>query len=145
MKITNMANKPVTLRRNCKLADVSPCLAVEDFDVLQNTSQSKKETEVKQDATRPSDLKQRLQQVGLADIDIDQCYTEYDGKLKLVELLEKYNDVFSKHALDCGEAKGFVHRISSLMNDHSASPIGEYHQLITKNCVRSYLIWKSRS
>ncbi|KAK0150866.1 hypothetical protein N1851_008029 [Merluccius polli] len=112
MKITSVSNKPVTLKRNCKLADVSPCLAVEDFDILQNTSQPEKETEgVKQNTTRPSDLKQRLQQVGLADIDIDQCHTEYNGKLKLVELLEKYNNVFSKHALDCGEAKGFVHRI----------------------------------
>ena len=31
--------------------------------------------------------------------------------MKLVQLLECYNDVFSKHEMDCGEAKGFVHRI----------------------------------
>ena len=28
-----------------------------------------------------------------------------------MEMLEQYQDVFSKHHLDCGEAKGFVHRI----------------------------------
>lgn len=60
---------------------------------------------------RPVDLKQRLQQAGLTDINIDQCHAGPMGKEKLVDLLIKYNDIFSKHALDCGEAKGFVHRI----------------------------------
>ena len=35
MKVTNLSDRPVTLKRNCKLADVSPCLAVEDFELLQ--------------------------------------------------------------------------------------------------------------
>lgn len=39
MKVTNMSDKPITLKRNSKLADVSPCLAVEDFEVFQGTSQ----------------------------------------------------------------------------------------------------------
>lgn len=111
MKV-NMSDKPITLKRNSKLADVSPCLAVEDFEVFQGTSQPETvKHEETHDESRPVDLKQRLQQAGLTDINIDQCHAGPMGKEKFVELLIKYNDIFSKHALDCGEAKGFVHRI----------------------------------
>lgn len=90
----------------------SPCLAVEDFEISQGTSQPEKDKqEKKHENARPADLKQRLQQVGLADIDIEHCQADQVGKEKLVELLEQYNDIFSKHSLDCGEAKGFVHHI----------------------------------
>ncbi len=112
MKVTTLSDKPVTMKRNSKLADVSPCLAVEDFEVFQGTSQPEiVKQEKKHNDDKYTDIKQRLQQVGLTDINIDQCYAGPAGKEKLVELLEKYNDIFSKHALDCGEAKGFVHHI----------------------------------
>ncbi|KAL1248886.1 hypothetical protein QQF64_022204 [Cirrhinus molitorella] len=39
MKIMNLSDQPMTLKRNCMLADVSPCVAAEDFTVFQNTSQ----------------------------------------------------------------------------------------------------------
>lgn len=42
------------------------------------------------------DLKQRLEEVGLTDINIDLCHAGEGGKEKLVELLIKYNDIFSK-------------------------------------------------
>ncbi len=32
VRVINPSSRPVTLRRNCKLADVSPCVALEDFD-----------------------------------------------------------------------------------------------------------------
>ena len=112
MKVTNLSDKPVTLKRNCKLADVSTCLAVEDFEIFQGANYVKEATPDKQPAAAsPTDLRQRLQVVGLADLDLDSCHTDYRGKEKLVQLLENYNDIFSKHALDCGEAKGFVHHI----------------------------------
>jgi len=112
MKVTNLSDKPITLKRNSKLADVSPCLAVEDFEIFQGASQPEiVKQEGKHDGDKRTDLKQRLQQVKLTDINIDQCHTGPEGKQKLVELLEKYNDIFSKHALDCGEARGFVHHI----------------------------------
>ncbi|KAI7799059.1 hypothetical protein IRJ41_016640, partial [Triplophysa rosa] len=101
LKVTNLSDKPVTLKRNRKLADVFPGLAVEDFDLLQGFSH----------ASSVADLKQRLNAVGLDDINIDSCSVKDTVKEKLVQLLENYNDVFSKHALDCGEARGFVHRI----------------------------------
>ncbi len=39
MKVTNLFDKTVTLKKNCKMADVSPCLAVEDFEIFQNSCQ----------------------------------------------------------------------------------------------------------
>jgi len=112
MKVTNLSDKPITLKRNCKLADVSPCLAVEDFEVFQGCSQHMESTsEEKQSTSKPDDLKQRIKDVGLGDVNIDLCHLDHSGKEKLVQLLEKYNNVFSKHALDCGEAEGFVHCI----------------------------------
>lgn len=33
VKVINPSNKPICLRRNCKLADVYTCMALEDFDV----------------------------------------------------------------------------------------------------------------
>ena len=91
---------------------MSPCLAVEDFEVFQVSSKVEKiAPEEHAASTDFSDLEQRLRDVGLRDFDIKSCHTDHKGKEKLVQLLERYNDVFSKHALDCGETKGFVHRI----------------------------------
>lgn len=112
MKVTNLSDRPVTLKRNCKLADVSPCLAVEDFELLRGSSQIDKTVPVKhQTSTSTLDLEQRLRDVGLDSLDIRPCLTSQTGREKLVQLLERYNDVFSKHKMDCGEAKGFVHCI----------------------------------
>lgn len=112
MKVTNLLDKPVTLKRNSKLADVSPCVAVEDFEVFQGTCRPQKSVqEEEKDDAHLTDLKQRLKQVGLSEIDIDLCHVGQGGKEKLVKMLEKYNDIFSKHAHDCGKAEGFVHRI----------------------------------
>ncbi len=112
LKVTNLSEKPVTLKRNRKLADVFPCLAVEDFELLQGFSHAQVPTSEK--ISRPGvtgDLKQRLGAVSLSDIDIDSCSASDTAKERLVQLLESYNDVFSKHALDCGEVRGFVHHI----------------------------------
>lgn len=110
MKVTNLSDKPITLKKNAKLADVSTCVAVEEFEVSQGTSQPENAAQYERTENSP-DLKHKLRQVGLTDIDIDQCYASQSCKEKLVTLLERYNDIFSKHPLDCGEAKDFVHRI----------------------------------
>lgn len=88
LKVTNLSDKPVTLKRNRKLADVFPCLAVS----------------VMLRCPHP-----RLRALSLSDIDIDSA--SHTAKESLVQLLESYNDVFSKHALDCGEVRGFFHLI----------------------------------
>lgn len=110
MKITNLSDLPVTLRKNRRLADVSPCLAVEDFPILQGTGKIQMvNSEIQANTSCTSNSK--LNDVGLDEIDIDLCKVTDASKEKLVQLLIKYNDVFSKHSLDCGEAKEFEHCI----------------------------------
>ncbi|XDV26292.1 hypothetical protein PO909_030044 [Leuciscus waleckii] len=52
-----------------------------------------------------------LSSLGLHDVDISSnCLSPY-WRTRLAELLIKYESVFSRHGLDCGRAKGFVHKI----------------------------------
>ncbi len=83
MKVTNLSN--ILLKKNCKLADVSPCLAVEDFGIFRNFIQvggavSRKHYTL----TSSSKLELRLQDVGLGDLDISSCHADHAGKEKLV-------------------------------------------------------------
>lgn len=72
MKITNLSDQPVTLRKKQKLADVSPCLAVEDFPVLQGTGKIQEvSSEIQANPDCSSNLK--LQDVGLGEIDVGLC------------------------------------------------------------------------
>ncbi|KAJ8381090.1 hypothetical protein SKAU_G00018680 [Synaphobranchus kaupii] len=77
---------------------------------------------------------QLLKDCGLADIDVDGCEVSETCKRKLAELVLSYKDVFSRDRLDCGEAKGFVHRIH-LSDDRPfhlpfrRGPSGHYQQL----------------
>ncbi|KAK3538085.1 hypothetical protein QTP70_029184 [Hemibagrus guttatus] len=43
--------------------------------------------------------------------EIDSCEVSPQWKGQLLRLVQKYEHVFSKHKLDCGRAKDFVHRI----------------------------------
>ncbi|KAI4885608.1 hypothetical protein NFI96_023817 [Prochilodus magdalenae] len=111
MKVVNLSDKPITLKRNCKLADVSPCLATEDYTLFQNTNSVKNASSELGAVSSSGDLKRRLEEVGLKDIDIESCQVSHSTKQEFSQLLVNYHDVFSKHSLDCGEAKGFTHRI----------------------------------
>lgn len=116
LKLTNLSSKPITLKRHSLVAEVSPCVAVEDFNLQQGSCKmetGKKEQVSESTTTAPTaaNLKARLSELGLGDLDIDSCHTSIQSKAKLVELVEQYEDIFSRHPLDCGEAKGFVHRI----------------------------------
>lgn len=113
VKMTNLSPRAVTLKRNCKIADVSPCLAVEDLD-LQQGSCMRESAELGQGtrlAATDADLGDRLAALGLSTLDINSCQASFSSKRKLVELVEEYQDIFSRHSLDCGKAEGFVHRI----------------------------------
>lgn len=116
MKVVNPSPSPITLRRNTKLADVSPCLAVEDLNIIQGLCQRQfhvpDSPNVIQGSQGPSsDPIQALRDVGLGDIDVGLCGVSPEWKAKLATLLLEYQDIFSKGKLDCGEAKDFVHRI----------------------------------
>ncbi len=91
---------------------------MEDFELFQGLSRAELFEKESQCLPNPSsDFRQRLETVSLTDLDIQSCSVSHETKEKLVRLLERYNDVFSKHALDCGEVKDFVHRIR-LMDEH---------------------------
>lgn len=75
-----------------------------------------------------------LKALGLADIDVDLCEVSHYWKEQYVELIEKYEGVFSRDKLDCGEVKEFVHHIH-LTDDkpfrlpYRRVPPGHYHKL----------------
>lgn len=111
LKLINTSDKSVLVRRNAKLADVFPCIALEDMDdtpteiPLASCSLMTSATNVECSADN------KLKSAGLAEIDLASCDVTEQCKDKLTELVVRYNDIFSRHHLDCGEAKGFVHRI----------------------------------
>lgn len=88
-------------------------LAWPDFTLLQNSCQRENDTDKtihdRNKTVDNTDLKQKLKNLGLGDVDIDGCQVSPSTKSQLVDMLEQYHDVFSKHHLDCGEAKGFVY------------------------------------
>jgi len=113
MKIVNPNPISVSLCRNTKVADVSSCLAVEDFPVMQGLSRTQCDVpdsnpHITDSSVNPA---QPLKDIGLNEIDIDGCEVSGMCKRKLTDLLVSYHDVFSKDKLDCGETKDFVHRI----------------------------------
>ncbi|CDQ95192.1 unnamed protein product [Oncorhynchus mykiss] len=112
LKVVNCSDKHLTLRRNMKLADVSTCLAVEDATIFQGLHEVRKTPmEQKQDDNGCQNLKQRLSDLGLVDIVIDGCQVTDQWKEKLVNNITKYEEIFSRHNLDCGEARDYVQRI----------------------------------
>ena len=146
MTVVNPSDKPITLRRNSKLADVSPCLAIEDLDTFKgqqsvlekekldpetqkldpgtqkldpetqklDSETQKPDTETlgaSSSATSTAQLSKRLSELGLSDIDLGSCQVSEACKSRLAHLLVEYQDIFSKHSLDCGEVQGYTHRI----------------------------------
>lgn len=113
MKITNPLPRSVTLKRNSKIADVSPCVAVEDFSISQgHCSKTERVPNIRSEpVVSQAEINTKLENLGLSDLDIDSCQASFQSKQKLVNLVEQYEDIFSRHQLDCGEAKGFIHRI----------------------------------
>lgn len=131
VRVINPSPRPVTLRRNCKIADVSPCVALEDFDTdyfyvtdspdevkctVTKTADkpdtdSEKSLTVDSDCTARLTLSPTLSDLGLQDIDIDTTHLSPFWKARLVDLHAKYESIFSRHRLDCGKARDFVHRI----------------------------------
>lgn len=122
VRILNTSEKPLTLKRNTKIADVSLCIAVEDLEdgcpghapakkIELQTQTSCDETTGKLDEPICSSFHDTLSNTGLEDLDIDSCQVSNHWKLQLLQLGQKYEDVFSKSKLNCWTAKDFVHRL----------------------------------
>ncbi|RXN35516.1 gypsy retrotransposon integrase 1 [Labeo rohita] len=52
-----------------------------------------------------------LNDMGLRDLDLTACEVSSTWKMKLLLLVKKYESIFSRDKMDCGEAKHIVHRI----------------------------------
>lgn len=119
VKLVNPSNKPITLRRNAKIADVSSVLAVEDLDTHSGCDNGDTVNIQSQSISASagakvgshSSVREALQKFGLGDLDLDSCETTLYWKDQLLQLVQRHQDVFSKHKLDCGKAKEVVHRI----------------------------------
>lgn len=111
MKVINPTSKPVVLKRNAKLADVFPCVAVEDLsqpDHIRVHSQSMTDTT----KTRSKeDIRRALDELGLQDLDLDACAVSDLWRDRLFQIIERHESVFSRDKMDCGEAPDFVHKI----------------------------------
>ncbi|KAK0148851.1 Transposon Tf2-6 polyprotein [Merluccius polli] len=102
MKILNPTMSPVTLRRGAKVADVFPCVAVEDLPISQGVSrpQSGQVHDPASTSDTASSPSQQLKACGLADIDLEGCDVSHEWRERLADLVLTYQDVFSKDKLD---------------------------------------------
>lgn len=114
LKVVNGSDRPVLLRRNAKLADVYSCMAIEDMDITEFPEgpwASFSHSLMPQPLAGMKSTEEKLRSVGLSNIDIESCEVSEVYKGKMTDLVLQYEDIFSRHHLDCGEAEGFVHRI----------------------------------
>ncbi len=141
VKIINPTTSPILLRRNAKVADVYPCIALEDFNSETN---KKVQQNVSGVGSSHSGLTARtycrdgmaggndkLAGLGLQDLAVNNCDVSEIWKEKLTDLIVKYEDVFLRHHLDCGKAAGFCHRIQ--LTDDRPFLIEGFLQLTTKS------------
>ncbi|KAJ8367497.1 hypothetical protein AAFF_G00317200 [Aldrovandia affinis] len=111
MKVMNPTSEPVVLKRNTKLADVFPCIAAEDLsqpDHIQAFPQSVTGAPL---TRSKEDVRRALDELGLQDLDLDACEVSDLWRERLCQIIERYEAIFSRHKLDCGEASDFVHKI----------------------------------
>ncbi|KAI4883964.1 hypothetical protein NFI96_008254, partial [Prochilodus magdalenae] len=80
------------------------CCAMQNSQNVQSKSRSE------------DDMTRVLETLGLTDLDLKSCEVSLEWKDKLLQLIEQYESVFSRHKMDCGEAKGFEHRIHLVDN-----------------------------
>uniref|UniRef100_A0A669CFT2 ribonuclease H n=1 Tax=Oreochromis niloticus TaxID=8128 RepID=A0A669CFT2_ORENI len=112
LKLINPSNKRVTLRKNCKIADVYPCIAVEELSPPEKIMANSHSFEQGSVPIRSVEQrKELLHRLGLQDLDLDSCEVSDRWKDQLLQLVEKYGSIFSRDKMDCGEATDFVHKI----------------------------------
>lgn len=102
LKVINPLDRPIMLCRNTKLAQLQPCLTLEVLQlgvpsegcpgkagaVLQNVTQAETPTsECSKKAQE--DYTQKLQEVGLTEIDVQSCEVSNFWKRKLVDLVSQ--------------------------------------------------------
>uniref|UniRef100_A0A3B5QIP4 Gypsy retrotransposon integrase-like protein 1 n=1 Tax=Xiphophorus maculatus TaxID=8083 RepID=A0A3B5QIP4_XIPMA len=121
VKVINPTMSPIVLRRNAKVADVYPCIALEDFDgglevrVHQNVGRAgSSHGSLTAESSRSVSTiggPDKLADLGLQNLSVGDCEVSEHWREKLTDLVVQYEDVFSRHHLDCGKAAEFCHRI----------------------------------
>lgn len=98
VKLINPSSKPVTLRRNAKIADVSPVLAVEDLDTQSGYGDRKLLNIQSQSISSNADAEVGSPS-GICDalwnLDLESCETTPYWKDQLLQLIQRHQDVFS--------------------------------------------------
>lgn len=112
LKVINPTNHRVVLKRNAKIADVSPCIAVQDLPLPKQIQSNLQCTEEPLPPRSSEEMKRVLSDLDLGELDLESCEVSAHWKDKLLQIIENYESVFSRDKMDCGEAKGFVHRIN---------------------------------
>lgn len=112
LKLINPSSKAVTLR-NCKIADVFLCVAVEELSSSERVSVNNHGVTQGSVTTKfPEQRKDALKKVGLQELDFDGCKVSDQWKDRLLQLVEKYGSIFSQDKKDFGEAMDVVHKIN---------------------------------
>lgn len=112
VKIVNPTEKLLTLKRNAKVADVSPCLSVQDLPETDCIHSSAQFTQSSSHVPRSEEeMSHILKDLGLQELDLSSCEVSLEWKDKLLQIVEQYESIFSRHKMDCGEVKDFAHRI----------------------------------
>lgn len=89
MTVVNPTDKVVTLKRNCKLADVFPCIASEDFEVFSglHIAPVTNKSDVSCTSCPVNQKDDSLLELGLGDINIDWSQISDACKSELTRLL----------------------------------------------------------
>lgn len=114
------------------------CIVTKTAD--KSDTASEKSLTVDSDCNARRTLSPTLSDLGLQDIDIDMTHLSPFWKAKLVDLLAKYESIFSRHRLDCGKAKDFVHRIRLSDSKPFRLP---YRQLSPSHYEKLRVRWRS--
>ena len=91
LKLINPSSKALTLKRNCKIADVFQCVAVEELPFPEKVSVNIQDVTQGSVSTKsPEQRKEVLNNLGLQDLDLDGCEVSDQWKDRLLQLVVKY-------------------------------------------------------
>lgn len=79
-------------------------------------------------------VKGKLESVGLADFDIENCGTSRQYKEKIADLVLQYEDMFSHHHLHCVKLRTLCIVFVSQETDLPEVPIDACPQFSTRSC-----------
>lgn len=96
VKVINPTDRAVVLKRNTKIADMSPCIAVEDLptaDEVKCNVQCVLSGDVQ--PRSEEDMVSALEALGLQDLDLNSCEVSLQWKDKLIHIIKQYESIFS--------------------------------------------------